>query len=194
MGVVFPPESELNRRANALVSYPLFASLSASDRREVASSAREQGFSRRQTIHLEGDPIRQVVLLTSGYAKVVQCGPSGTEVILRLAGPGEVVGSIATGSELCHASTAQALSTSTAMVWDAAKFEQSAQHFPVIRRNLTRILGQRLEELEARFREISTEKVAVRLSSQMIRLLTQGCSLRRTRSCESCSKAGCKRK
>ena len=42
-----------------------------------------------------------------------------------------------------------------------------------MRRNTTRILGERLQELEERFREISTEKVAPRVSSRLVRLLNQ---------------------
>src|SRR5205807_9197619 len=50
---------------------PLFANVSPADCREIVSAARESEFPRRDTIFLEGDPIRQVVLLTSGSVKVM---------------------------------------------------------------------------------------------------------------------------
>jgi CRP-like cAMP-binding protein len=43
----------------------------------------------------------------------------------------------------------------------------------MLRRNIAHLLERRLNELEVRFREISTEKVGSRLSSQLVRLLTQ---------------------
>lgn len=42
--------------------------------------------------------------------------------------------------------------------------------FPVFWRNVTFVLEQRLEEIEQRFREVSTEKVGCRLSNELIRL------------------------
>ena len=47
------------------------------------------------------------------------------------------------------------------------------ERFPTLRSNTARILGRRLEKLEERFREISTEKVASRVSSEVVRLLNQ---------------------
>jgi CRP-like cAMP-binding protein len=68
---------------------------------------------------------------------------------------------------------AQALGAATALVWDAAVFESISQRFALLRRNIMRILCQQLQELEERYREISTEKVAARLSHQLMRLLNQ---------------------
>ena len=117
--------------------------------------------------------MRQIVLLTSGCAKIMQIGLNGTEVILRLNGPGEALGMAASGAQAQHSSSAQMLSASTALVWEIDTFESLAERFPALRRNTTRILCKRLEELEERFREISTEKVAARLSHQIVRLLNQ---------------------
>jgi len=166
-------ESVASCRATLVQHAALFLNISKTDCREIVSSARKQEYSRRETIHFEGDPVRQVVLLTSGCAKIVQFGPNGTEVILRLNGPGEVVGTLAFCSQERHVSMAQALSASTALVWDVTAFDSISKKFPVLRRNAMHILCNRLKELEERFREISTEKVAARLSHEIVRLLHQ---------------------
>jgi CRP-like cAMP-binding protein len=153
--------------------FSLFSNLSPTEFREVVSAARKQMYSRRQTIHLEGDPVRQVVLLTSGVAKVVQCGQNGTEVILRINGPGELLGMAGLKTQARHCSMAKAVNASTALVWDARSFESLSERFPALRRNTTHILANRLERLEERFREISTENVAARLSHELVRLLEQ---------------------
>jgi CRP-like cAMP-binding protein len=62
---------------------------------------------------------------------------------------------------------------STAVVWAASQFEAVANHFPTLGRNITCVLLQTLNQLEVRFREICTEKVAPRLSSQLVRLVNQ---------------------
>ena len=45
--------------------------------------------------------------------------------------------------------------------------------YPLLRRNISQILSSRLQELEERFREIATEKVAKRLALALSRLLRQ---------------------
>ncbi|PYT99015.1 MAG: hypothetical protein DMG38_13410 [Acidobacteria bacterium] len=166
-------ESEARRKETLVRHSPLFSGISAAECRELLSAACEKHFARRQRIFLEGDLVRQVVLLTSGSAKVVQFGQSGSEVILRLAGPGEVVGTLNLSLQVRHGSTAQALRASTALVWDAAVFESFAQRSAHLRRNITSMISKELHELEERYCEISTERVSVRLSHQLARLLKQ---------------------
>ena len=161
-------------RKVTLVQYsPLFANISPADCREIVSAARESEFLRRVAIFLEGDPIRHIILLTSGSAKVIQLGQNGTEVILRLAGPGDVLEMTGRPAQCRHCSTAQALSASTALIWEASAFHALAERFPALRRNISTVLAQRLQELEERYREISTETVARRLSHQLLRLFNQ---------------------
>ena len=161
-------------RKVALVQHsPLFANIPPADCREIVSAARESKFSRRATIFLEGDPIRDVILLTSGSAKVIRNGENGTEVILRLAGPGDVVELTVLPDQCRHCSMAQALCASTAMIWGASAFQALAERFPALWRNILKVGMQRLKELEERYREVSTEKVATRLSHQLLRLFNQ---------------------
>ena len=161
-------------RKVALVQYsPLFADISPAECREIVSEARESKFSRRDNIFLEGDPIRHVVLLTSGSAKVIKLSQNGAEVILRLIGPGDVVEVTGLPVQSRHSSMAQALGASTALIWEATAFKALADRFPALLRNLLNVVAERLQELEDRYREISTEKVATRLSHELLRLSKQ---------------------
>jgi CRP-like cAMP-binding protein len=65
------------------------------------------------------------------------------------------------------------MSPSTALVWEANQFEAVAERFPMLGRNISCVLMRTLNQLEVRFREICTEKVAPRLSSQLLRLVSQ---------------------
>ena len=133
---------------------------------------------RRRTIFMEGDPIRNVILLTSGCVKITQIGLNGQQAILRLSGPGEIVGAIGACAPCLitrtdHCSTARTVWPSSALVWEIAQFEAVSERFPLLRRNTTHVLERRLNELEERFREVSTEKVSSRLSGELVRLLKQ---------------------
>jgi CRP-like cAMP-binding protein len=68
---------------------------------------------------------------------------------------------------------AQALSASTALIWEASAFHALADRFPALWRNITTVAAQRIQELEERYREISTQTVATRLSHQLLRLFSQ---------------------
>ena len=160
----------LSQKISLLQGFALFSDVSASDCATILMAGREKRFSRRQTIFSEGDPVQQVVLLLSGCVKVTQIGVSGNEVILRLNGGGEVLGAFRLSANSTHCSTAQAVQSSTAIVWDSASFEKLLERFPVFRRNTVRALEERLREMEQRFREVSTEKVGSRLSSELLRL------------------------
>jgi CRP/FNR family transcriptional regulator, nitrogen oxide reductase regulator len=165
--------SLMNQRAMSVQRFALFSGIPLADCIKIVSTAQEKHFSRRQTIFFEGDPIRHIVFLLSGCVKVTQFGPNGQEVILRLNGPGEMVGMIGLHAKGNHSSTARTVQMATALVWDAAHFEAVSERYPLLRRNTARVLEQRLHELEERFREVSTEKVSPRLSSQLLRLLSQ---------------------
>jgi CRP-like cAMP-binding protein len=162
-----------SQRADLVQQFPLFSSISSTDCGEIVSAAHEKKFLCRQTIFVEGDPVREVLLLTAGCVKITQVGQNGCEVILRLEGAGELVVSPGFRSGCNHCATACAIQPSTGLVWDALVFESISERFPILRRNSASILGECLLEMEERFREISTEKVGPRLSHELVRLLYQ---------------------
>ena len=166
-------DGAVQQRADWIQRIPIFANLSAADSNAILSAAHEKEFGRRQTIFVEGAPCRQVLLLVTGCVKTTQLGPTGCEVILRLNGPGELIGAVESYLGNNNLVTARTTQTTTALVWEASTFQAVSDRFPVLRRNTARLLGFRLQELEERFREISTQKVAPRLSQQLIRLSNQ---------------------
>ena len=156
----------------------LFSEVSAADCSTIISGACEKRFWRGQTIFSAGDPVEQVFLLLSGCVKITQLGPRSKEVILRLSGIGEVVGAFGPWSNCKQCSTAQAVRPGTALVWDVATFDRLLLRFASFRRNTVCALEERLEEMEQRFRELSTENVESRLSSELIRLSKHfGCAI-----------------
>lgn len=151
-------------------NFSLFADLAGADCATIIASAHEKRFHRRQTLFSIGDPVEQIFLLLSGSIKITQVGFKGTEVILRLCGAGDLVGIFSLLPDCKNSSSAQAVQPCTALVWDSATFARLLEHFALLHRNTFRAVEQRLHELEQRLREISTEDVPSRLSSELIRL------------------------
>ena len=156
----------------------LFSDVTPATCATIISAAYEKRLWRRQTIFSEGNPVQQVMMLLSGCVKITQRGMSGNEVILRLSGTGEMVGDYQPSANCKHFSTAQAVQPAVALVWEVADFAKLLDCSPILRRNTIRALEERLGEMEQRFREVSTENVAPRLSSALIRLSNRfGCSV-----------------
>src|SRR5665213_1267353 len=167
------PTSQQAGKVAFVQSFTVFANISPNDCSQIVLAARERRFARGEIIHIEGASVRQVVLLMSGSAKMVQTSQNGSAVILRLCGPGEVVGSLGISTQAKYRSTPQALTSSSALVWESSVFETLSSRFPSLRLNVAYILYKQLEDMEDRFREISTERVAPRLARQILRLMKQ---------------------
>jgi CRP-like cAMP-binding protein len=152
---------------------PLFSGILPGDYSGISAIARVKTFARGEMLYLEGDSVNQVLLLTAGFVKVTQVGNTGAEVIIRLCGPGDVLGVSGLLSTLPHRTTAQAFRDCRALVWEAHTFHALVGRYPVLHENMVRILGADLLELEVRFREVATERVGPRVARQLVRLLEQ---------------------
>ncbi len=166
-------DAVIAERIEWIRQFPAFFNLTPFECREILLVAREKEFVRRHTVFLEGTPCRQVLLVLAGCIKTTQLGPSGDEVILRVCGPGELVGALGPYLGTDNWVTARTMKSTTALVWDTATFETLSDRYPELRRNTARFLALRLQEAEERFREVSTQDVPSRLSSQLIRLSNQ---------------------
>ncbi len=149
---------------------PLFSGLLAGDYTGISAAARVKEFTRGEMLYFEGDSVRQVMLLTSGFVKVTQIGLGGAEVILRLAAPNDVIGAADLFALGRHRTAAQVFRSCRALVWDAPAFRALVERFPVLHQNMARILDEHLLELEQRFREVATERVGPRVARQIVRL------------------------
>jgi len=121
-------------------------------------------FTPKQTLFYTGEKIERVILLTEGSVKITQIDEYGSTVILQLVRPGEVFGALGGAKLGTHLSAAEARVSCKALVWDTPAFEALSERFPILQRNTMRILAKSLHELETRFCEIATKKVAQRLA------------------------------
>ena len=165
--------AETSQKSQILETSELFADLPSSVCADIASAARHRDYECNQVMFLAGNPIKETLFLTDGRVKITQLGENGTEVILRLTSPGEVIGDLGLVPGCKRTSTAQALQACKVLVWGAATFDAALERFPILQRNAERVIQRRLEELESRFCEVSTELASPRLAHALIRLTDQ---------------------
>jgi CRP-like cAMP-binding protein len=148
--------AEMSQKIRLLKTSELFEGLSSSVCEDIVSNAYPRDCLCREVMFFAGDPIKEVLLLTEGQAKLTQVSADGTEIILRLCVPCEVVAPLALVHGRTHRSTAVALQACKLLVWGAATFEATLDRFPVLRRHAQIILVRRIAELQKRLCEVST--------------------------------------
>ena len=67
----------LSEKIRSAKQFALFAEVTPAEMEHILGAAREKRFSRRETIFTEGDPVRQVTMVLSGFVKVTQMGLNG---------------------------------------------------------------------------------------------------------------------
>lgn len=156
-----------------LESSELFAGVSSAVRSQVLDGASTRSLERREVMFFTGDPVRMVLLLVEGSVKLTQLTEKGNEVILRLHGPGEIVGVPDWMPGDIHSMTAQCLQASVALVWNPETFQSLLQKFPQLQRNAVEIIQHMLHALERRYCVVSTATIAPRLAHGLVHVLEQ---------------------
>ncbi len=151
----------------------LFTGLTPKECKEIASCAHARTFARDEVLFMQGQPVRNLLLIQSGNVKLTQLSASGNEVILWMNGSGDAMGVHADSPACNHTCSARAMEQCRALVWEYTRLQMLVAEYPQLRRNISQILANRLHELEERFREVATEKVARRLALALSRLLKQ---------------------
>jgi CRP/FNR family transcriptional regulator, nitrogen oxide reductase regulator len=151
----------------------LFVGLTDVDSKYMEAAATVKTFSRGDMLFFTGDVIDKVLLLVDGCVKITQTSGEGKEFIIRVHGPGEVIGELTAWYRTRHSSTAQALQPCTVLVWNPTFFREALERAPGLGRNASDILKRRLSELELKFGEISTATAAPRLAFGLRILLPQ---------------------
>lgn len=151
----------------------LFTGLTPGECREIVSCGRARTFARNQLLYAQGQSTNSLILLQSGSVKHTQLSASGDEVLLWMSGSGEVLNLQTEVISGGHSCSARAMQQCQALVWDYTRVQALLLKYPQIAKNISQILASRLTELEERFREIATEKVATRLALVLLRLLKQ---------------------
>jgi CRP-like cAMP-binding protein len=151
----------------------VFTGLTDSGCHEIASGARARTFARDELLFMQGQPAGSMVMLHDGSVKHTQLSSNGDEVILRMSGKGDPVSIPASPLSSSHTCSARAVEQCHASVWEYSRLKDLLAKYPRIGINTSQILSSRLDELQERFREVATEKVAQRLAFALLRLMKQ---------------------
>jgi CRP-like cAMP-binding protein len=167
------PRPALDFRLQLVQRAPIFRGLDAPALGDLVRLARDRRVVRRESFFLQGDAADDVFVLCAGRIKVTRVAQAGEQVILRLVSPGEAFGALDLSAGGQYPGGAEALESSHALVWDRCAFEAIAERNPVVLRNVSRILSERMRSLEQTLLEVATVRTADRVASALLRLAAQ---------------------
>jgi len=122
----------------------------------------------------QGDTSQYLYILTSGQIKLMQSNPSGQQVNLRTIHPWQMFGALgAIRVDAIYPATAQALEDSSALAIENGFLHKMLETSPHIAFDLMTLMTSYIQEMQARYRELATERVEQRVANALIRLAGQ---------------------
>jgi len=154
-------------------SLPAFSAMSAPELDDVLARATSLRIPMGRAVFEQGQPASYFYALLHGRLKVVQVTPDGQQVVIRFVNPGELFGIAKALNRPDYPATATALVDSITLAWDMDIWDDFMAHNPAFVRNVTQMMGQRIQEAHTRLKEMSTQDVEHRIAQALLRLVRQ---------------------
>ena len=127
-------------------------------------------YKRRAFIFLPDDPGDKVYCLKEGIVRIATIAPSGKEMTLAIMEPGEIFGELALLEGARRQTLAQAVVDSLVCLIRRKDFQAFLERRPSLSLKVTKMIGERVRELESRLEDIVFKDVPGRLASLFLRL------------------------
>jgi len=164
----------VNSTAAFLKKVVLFQNLPEPVLAEIAAASTARRVEEGGFFFLQGDETRFLYVLTAGRVKLTQTTLDGQQVALRMVGPEQMFA----GAAILHYTngypvSAEAVEDSSALAWEATAFKVLSEKYPPLSFNLMQLMQAYILEIQARYRELSTERVEQRVARALVRLTAQ---------------------
>lgn len=137
---------------------------------ELVRQSHIQDYAERGHIFGQGDVGHTVLAVVAGFVKLAATTPAGREVVLDVAGPGDVFGEVAVLNDWPRAAEAEALSTCRLLVIDGGRFIAALQRQPQAMLAVVRLLSARLRTATEQLTDAVDMPAPARLAKALFRL------------------------
>lgn len=152
----------------------LFQQLPTAVLEELASLSLSRVVEEGSFFFMQGDEARHMYVLTQGQVKLTQLSVDGQQVIMRMLAPGQMFAGIAILSpKNGYPVSAEAMTDSSALAWDGKDLRAIADRYPALSMGIMDIMRGYIQEMQSRYRELSTERVEQRVARALLRLTMQ---------------------
>lgn len=137
---------------------------------EMESRGRRVRFAAGSTLLHQGEPGERVLLLRAGRAKITYTGADGRETLLRLCGPGDLVGELSALDDEPRSSTVTALEPVDALVISHIEFLRALESQPRAAIALLRDLSRRFRDANRKRIEYGASDAVGRVAARLLEL------------------------
>lgn len=137
---------------------------------QLAPLLHERTFPAGASVLTAEQPGEAIYIIIEGSVKIHLLTPDGTEVILAVLGPGEIVGEMSLADSLGHSANVTTLEESALLWMDRRTFRSGVEGSTVLGRNLADVLSRRLRLANAHLLSLATLDVPGRVASQLLAL------------------------
>jgi len=156
---------------DSLPTSDVFAGLTTEQNDVVIRSGLREKVQPKNFLFHQGDSAQKCYLVNHGRLKLTKLSEQGKEVIFRYIGAGELTAAVAVFKNRNYPVSAESVEETDVTVWDKQTIMQLMRRFPEITINLMNIILDRLEDVQNRYLELSTEKVERRIALTLLRLM-----------------------
>jgi CRP-like cAMP-binding protein len=151
----------------------LFAGLDQEALAVVVRHGRTRRFARGAVIFREGEKASTCHVAISGRVRIARSAPDSARLVIRYVGAGEIFGTLALFHGGTYPADATAVTDCVEIGWSEQALRELIERYPRIALNALRIVGQRMNELQDRLRELTAERVEQRVAHALVRLAKQ---------------------
>ncbi|WP_300296012.1 Crp/Fnr family transcriptional regulator [Ferrovibrio sp.] len=152
---------------------PLFRDLSRDQIRDILDGAVSRRYPKGSNVFEQDGKAEYFFLLLNGHLRVGRLTPDGQQVVVRYIVTGDIFGiAMAIGRDT-YPATATAIVESLALAWPSLAWPPLVAKYPALAAGTMQALGNRLQDVQARVVEMSTEEVERRVAHALLRLARQ---------------------
>lgn len=152
---------------------PLFERMAASELDAILDRASCRRHAAGSAVFEQGDPADHFFVLLHGRLRVTQVTPAGQQIAIRVVNPGDLFGIARALRRPDYPGTATAVAESLTLAWPMTDWDRMLDAHPALAVNAMQTMGGRLQEAQARIRELATEEVERRVAHAVLRLGNQ---------------------
>ena len=151
-----------------LTLLPLFRDLTREQLAWVNERLRRTAYPANTTVFSVEQPAEVVYIVYSGTTRIHVEQMSGSDVIIDISGPGDVMGEMAVIEGVGRSASALTLEDSVLLWMDRASFMEALRTIPTVSINLIRILSNRLRHANDRIQSFASLNVDGRVARHIL--------------------------
>lgn len=146
----------------------LFVDLSAAEIREMDMMAPARLFRRGELLYSQAQPVKALFILKTGRVRVFRVTEDGKALTMAILEPGAVFGEMVLVGQRMYDSYAEAIEDAMVCQLGVDDVERFLLSDPRIAVRISRLLGERVAELEGRLSDLALRPLPARVASTLL--------------------------